>query len=282
MNRSAIVMGPAAALFAVLTSPPAIAAPPRELQVGLAGNAFQKAFKKRTAARFAPLDFSTHYGGRGRIVLAAIWEKRDSGEFKMKAGLGRDALEKEIKSLADAGFRLEHLTATGSGGKALYSAIWTKAPGQRLAARFGYPEKEILKLHRQFTAKKYAIHRIMAVEDNGKIRYTAAWEQDDGNRRELQLGISDSVFQREIRSRPKKGFRLRQAFAYVDRRRVRIACIWEKSAGPQQEIRVGLTAGGLKRLHEQMTKKGFAPARISGYGVNGRDRYIAVWEKAAK
>jgi hypothetical protein len=282
MNRITAITTLALVLPSFPAVSPAVAAPPRELQFGLSQQAFQKEFEKRIAARYAPQDFSSHYGLRGQSVLAAIWEKRDSGEFKMKAGLSRDDLEREIKSLADAGFRLEHLTATGSGGTPRYSAIWTKAPGQQLAVRFGFPEQEILKLHRQFTAKKSAIHRIMAVEKDGNIRFTAAWEQADGDRRELQLGISDSAFQREIRNRGKAGFRLRQAFAYVDRRRVRIACIWEKADGPQQEIRVGLTPDGLKRLHEQLTKKGFVPARISGYGVNARDRYIAVWEKTKK
>jgi hypothetical protein len=280
MNRLAITA------LAVLLHPsllsPAAAAPPRELQVGLSHEEFQKEFQKRLKARFAPLDFSSHYGPRGRIVAAVIWEKRDSGRFRMKAGISRDVLEKEIKSAAEAGFRLEHLTASGSGGTGLYSAIWTKTAGQQLAVRFGYPEKEILKLHQQFTGKKYAIHRIMTVEDRGQVRYTAAWEQADGDRRELQLGLSDTAFQREIRSRPKGGFRLRQAFGYVDRRRVRIACIWEKSAVPAQEVHVGLTDAGLKRLHEQMTKKGYTPAQINSYGVNGRNRYIAVWEKAKK
>jgi Polyglycine hydrolase-like, structural repeat len=278
-SRSLLLASGGMAVLLSVLSTASPAAPPRELQIGMPSAAFQAEFKKRVAAKFAPLDFSSHYSLRGKIVLAAIWEKREVGQFKMKAGLSRDDLEKEIKSSADAGYRLEHLTAMGSGGAPQYSAIWSKTPGQRLAVRFGYPEKDILKLHREFTGKKHAIHRIMTIEDDGHVRYTAAWEQADGDRRELQLGVSDAVFQREIRNRPKTGFRLRQAFAYVDRRRVRIACIWEKAAGPPQEIRVGLTAAGLQKLHEQLTKKGFVPAQIHGYAVNGRDRYIAVWEK---
>jgi len=277
-SRSSLIAISGVSVLLLSLPAPSGAAPPRELQIGMPGNAFQAEFKKRVAAKFAPLDFSSHHGLRGKIVVAAIWEKRDTGRFKMKAGLSRNELEKEIKSSADAGYRLEHLTAMGSGGKPQYSAIWSKTPGQRLAVRFGYPEKEILKLHGQFTGKKYAIHRIMTIDD-GQVRYTAAWEQADGDVRELQLGLSDAVFQREVRNRLKTGFRLRQAFAYVDRRRVRIACIWEKADGPPQEIRVGLTPAGLNKLHEQLTKKGYVPAQVQGYAVNGRDRYIAVWEK---
>jgi len=278
-SRSSLIAISGVSVLLLSLPAPSGAAPPRELQIGMPGNAFQAEFKKRVAAKFAPLDFSSHHGLRGKIVVAAIWEKRDTGRFKMKAGLSRNELEKEIKSSADAGYRLEHLTAMGSGGKPQYSAIWSKTPGQRLAVRFGFPEKEILKLHRQFTGKKYAIHRIMSIEDDGQVRYTAAWEQADGDRRELRLGLSAAVFQGDIRNRPKSGFRLRQAFAFVDRRGVRIACIWEKAAGPPQEIRVGLTETGQKKLHEQLTKKGYVPAQINGYAVNGRDRYIAVWEK---
>ena len=258
------------------------AAPPRVLQTGLTSETFQAEFKKRVAKRFAPLDFSAHYGLRGKIVIAVIWQKRETGRFEMKAGLDRDRMEKEINRSANQGFRLEHLTALGSGGVARYSAIWSQKPGQQLAVRYEFPAQEMLKLHKQFTTKKYSIHRIMTTDDAGKTGFTAVWEKADGDRRELQLGISVGFFQRQIRERPKKGFRLRQAFCYIERRRPRIACIWEKRDGPKQEIRSSLTEIALKKIHAQMTKNGLVPAMIAGYPVNGRDRYLAVWEQNKK
>jgi len=254
-------------------------APPRALTFGQSSAEFQKEFGARRKNGFAPVCFSAHYSRRGRIVTATVWEKRSRGRFKMQAGLTRDAMKQDVAASLDAGYRLEEMSAMGAGGKELYSAIWTKAPGQKLTVRYGYPKQEILKIHKELAAKKNVIHSIMAVEDRGTIRFTAVWEGDEESTREFQIGLSNAGFQQEARERAKNGFRLRQVAAYINRRRLQFACIWEKQDGPSQEIHTGLTEAALKKLADRMTAKGFSPAEIGSYAVNGRDRYVAVWEK---
>lgn len=270
----------AAVLPLVSIAASADAAPPqRELTVGQDSSAFRKEFEQRTKNRFAPLAISTHYSLRGRILVSTVWEKRTGGRFLLKAGIKRGEMQKLIAKNGDDGFRLQHMTGSGSGGRETYTAIWDKAPGQRLAVRYGCTKGELLKRHAEFTGRKYAIHRIMAVESSGRIRFTAVWEADVPHKRELQAGIPESAFARQARRRTKNDFRLLQAFGYVEGRSPKIACIWEKSTGPEQEIHARLSETAVKDLDRKLAAKGFAPAFVNGYAVAGRDRYIVVWEK---
>ncbi|MFQ5732868.1 MAG: hypothetical protein ACE5KM_13050 [Planctomycetaceae bacterium] len=254
--------------------------PERQLAAGMSLRAFQKDFPTRIKNKFAPVSFSTHYGLRGRLVTSVVWEKRRSGRITMKVGLNSNAMKKEITDVAEKGYRLELMTGTGAGGDDRYSAVWSKAPGQEIAVRYGYPAKQLRKKHGEFKAKGFVIHSIMAVEVSGTVRLSAAWEKDDTVLRQLQLDLALGVFRREARERTKNGFRLLQACPYVAGRRVRVACIWEKqTAGPIQEIHTNLTAIALKKMNAKLIGKGYVPALIAGYAVNRRDRYIAAWEK---
>lgn len=277
--------------FAVLTAGisstalfvrPSIAAAPRELEIGIPGLDFQTVFEKQLQKKSPPIDLVAFYTKNRRMLIAAVWERQTSADFQVQAGLSREAMRKAITDFGGKGYRLAHMTGSGSGGPELYTGIWNKAPGQKLVVRYGFPQKELLALHAKQAANKYLIHRIMAVEVNNTIRFSAVWEADVTALRELRIGLSETAFRRETLTRPKKGFRLRQAFVYVEKRRVKYACIWEKSDGPQQLIRYRMTAVALKKMRAKMTKRGYRPAQIHGYAVNGRALYVAVWEETAK
>ena len=257
--------------------------PVRELTAGLSVAAFQKEFKARIKKRFAPVSFATHYAQRGRIIVSVVWEKVEGGDLKMKTGLDSATTKKEITDFAKKGYRLERMTATGSGGPDQYSALWNKAPGQELAVRYGYPAQQLLKAHKEFKDKGFEIHSIMPVEVANSVRLSATWEKDDTVLRELQVGLAEGAFRRESRERPKKGYRLVQACGYIAGRRLRFACIWEKvSAGPVQEIHVNLTDVALKKMHAAKIAKGFVPSLIASYSINRRNRYVVAWDKFEK
>lgn len=257
-------------------------APLRELQVGLSPQQFQQDFTQRIGNRFAPVCISTHRAPRGRVVIGVLWEKREGGRVVVRAGLSRDEMKEAVNKQANDGFRLTWMTAAGWGGEERYTAVWEKAPGQQLAVRYGYPLQEMSRLQEGFAKKGYVIHSLMAVEDQGKIRFTAVWERDESADRQWQANLTLGVFLRQVRERPQQGYRLRQAVPYVFRRGVRIACIWEKRSGPAQEVRTQLTTPAVRRLNEEMLKKGYRPALVAGVSVNAKDRYLVVWEKTKR
>ena len=94
------------------------------------------------------------------------------------------------------------------------------------------------------------------------------------------LPISAIKFRQEIRKRTQAGFRIRQIFVYVLGRRTRYACIWEKSNGPKQQVSLNQTLSMMKKTPAKMKKDGLQPSQIHAYSVNGRERFVVVWEQS--
>lgn len=254
--------------------------PMRELTAGLTLQAFQKEFDARMKTLFAPVSLSTHYRPRGRVAISVVWEKRKRGRIRTKTGLKTDAMQKEVADADKKEYRLELMTGSGSGGPERYSAVWSNRTPREIAVRYGYPTKRLLKAHHEFKAKGFQVRSVMAVDAANNTWLGAAWEKNNTVLRELQVDLAEGAFRKEARERPKKGWRLVQACAYFRGRRLRVACIWQKTlGGPVQEIHSNLSEVALKRMNEKLTGQGYVPSVIAGYAVGRGDRYIAAWEK---
>lgn len=258
------------------------AAEPRELTYATPHTEFQKLFDKQLKRKFVPVDIASYYLTPASLQFAAIWEPRAVGDVQVRVTLTRDALKQQVTDFGNKGYRLEHLSGTGAGGAERYNAVWNKIPGQQVVIRYGFPQKALLAEHLKQTEKKFVLHRVTAVEIDNAIRFTAVWDNDGIGRRELDLGMSATRLKRSVRNRAKAGFRLRQLCVYVERRAVKYGCIWEKAAGPAQELVTGMNVRTLQKTHEEMTANGFRPRQILGYGINRRDRFVGVWEKVAR
>jgi polyglycine hydrolase-like protein len=57
------------------------------------------------------------------------------------------------------------------------------------------------------------------------------------------------------------------------------AAIWEKGPGPATIARHGMTSAQYQAEVDALVKKGFRPVYVSGYGINGKDYYAAIWEE---
>lgn len=281
-----------AALTLLLCCAPCVpvnaAAPQRELTLAQNAVEFQAEFKKRSE-QFVPISLAMHSGRDGKLRISAVWEKRDSGRMTVRLGVGRNDMQKLVADNARDGFRVQVLTSAGTAGRELYSGVWVKDVEEqedvgeeesvRTEACFAVSGRELEQRHAELLEKKFAIRGVAAVKVDGKLRFSAAWVQATGRKRELKPGLSEPAFQREAAARRKKGERLIQAAPYFDGRRFQIAGVWDRSDGPQQEVRSRLTEAGLRSLHKEMLGKAFRPAFIGSYFDGREDRYIVVWEE---
>jgi hypothetical protein len=269
-------------ILAVLCSPCLLQAAdePREISYSIPAADFQKHLDKQFQRKLSPRNLVAYYVSRGRLRAAGIWQKQSQGESQVRAGLTRDELKKTIDDYGEKGFRLAHLSGTGAGGPEKYTAIWEKAPGQKLDAAYGVTDRDLMKIHLSQAVKKNVIHRIVAVEIKNQVFFTAVWENDETAKRELELGMTVIKFRKEIRTRTQAGFRIRQIFVYVLGRKTRYACIWEKSDGPKQQVSLNQTLSMMKKTPAKMKKDGLQPSQIHAYSLNGRERFVVVWEQA--
>lgn len=60
----------------------------------------------------------------------------------------------------------------------------------------------------------------------------------------------------------------------------RYAAIWVKSGGPAWQARHGLTSAQYQATFDKLVGEGYRLVDVSGYDVNGQNRYAAIWEKS--
>jgi len=61
----------------------------------------------------------------------------------------------------------------------------------------------------------------------------------------------------------------------------RYATFWEKSGGPEWQARHGLSATQYQQAFNTLTQQGYRLVEISGYSVENKDTYAAIWEKSS-
>jgi Polyglycine hydrolase-like, structural repeat len=59
----------------------------------------------------------------------------------------------------------------------------------------------------------------------------------------------------------------------------RYAAFWEKGKGPAWQARHGLTSAKYQQAFDTLTKEGYRLVDISGYSVDNKETYAAIWEK---
>ena len=61
----------------------------------------------------------------------------------------------------------------------------------------------------------------------------------------------------------------------------RYAAIWEQSSGPPFQARGGMTLDEYQATFNQLVGQGYRLVNVSGYSVNGQERYAAIWEQSS-
>ena len=257
-----------------------MAAPPRELEVGVGDSRFQRDFDTKKEQTLRLVDLTTTVE-KTRRLTAWIWEKRADVEWKSRAGLTREEMQQEVTVSDEAGLRLTHMTAYGTAKTERYSAIWEKSEGPAMSIKYGIPHKKLQDVSRKFAEEGFRPVRIAAVTLDRRAELTGVWEKATDPPRELQAGLSNARFKRELRSRLRRGFRIVQICCYTEDGRMQFACIWEKSDGPEQQVDLGVTRAAVERLGRQQERQKFVALQISSCTLNFRALYTVVWEKTA-
>lgn len=257
-----------------------LAGPPRELDLGVRQDGFQQKFDKKKEQKLRLIDITTAVEN-GRTSTAWIWEKRAAPEWKAKIGLTREEIQREVTASDMAGFRLVHLAAFANGSTDRFSAIWEKSDGPPMSIKYGVPHQKLEEVSRNLAQEGYRPVRVAAATFDRRAELTGVWEKTTDPPRELQVGLNSARFKTELRSRLRRGFRIIQICCYRANRQMRFACIWEKSAGPPQQVDLGVTRAAVERLGRQKERQEFVALQISSCTLKSRVLYTVVWEKKA-
>ncbi|MER3477676.1 MAG: serine hydrolase [Leptolyngbya sp. ERB_1_2] len=94
-------------------------------------------------------------------------------------------------------------------------------------------------------------------------------------------GLTSDAYQQEFNKWTAQGYRLVDINGHSVNNQDYYAAIFEKTANaPAWVARHGLTSAGYQNAFNQYTSQGYRLVKVSGYAINGEDRYAALWEKS--
>ena len=126
-----------------------------------------------------------------------------------------------------------------------------------------------------------AIGALKLVEDGKLALTTLVYTFYDTSNWRARHGLTSAQYQQTFDQLRSQGFRLVQVSGYEVSGQARFAAIWEKSSGPERQARHGLTSAQYQQTFDQLLGQGFRPVQVSGYSVQGRARFAAIWERMA-
>ena len=165
------------------------------------------------------------------------------------------------------------------GNEDRYAAIFAKDGGPAFAARHGHSSAQYQQAFNELTAQGFRPVRVNGYGVNGRDLYAAIFEKRGGPAFAARHGLTSAQYQQTFDQLVPQGFRPRHVSGYVVNGQDFYAAIFEKDGGPAFAARHGLTSAQYQQTFDQLVAQGFRLHQVSGYVVNGQDRYAAIFEK---
>ncbi|OYD99349.1 hypothetical protein CDG77_01385 [Nostoc sp. 'Peltigera membranacea cyanobiont' 213] len=216
----------------------------------------------------------------GQNRYAAIWVKSGGSAWEARHGLTSAQYQATFDKLVGEGYRLVDVSGYDVNGQGRYAAIWVKSGGPAWEARHGLTSAQYQATFDKLVGQGYRLVRVSGYSVNGQDRYAAIWEKSDGPAWQARHGLTSAQYQATFDKLVGEGYRLVDVSGYDVNGQDRYAAIWVKSGGPAWEARHGLTSAQYQATFDKLVGEGYRLVDVSGYNVNGQNRYAAIWEKS--
>ncbi|PSP51718.1 serine hydrolase [Halobacteriales archaeon QH_1_68_42] len=238
----------------------------------------RRGFLQATAAAVT----ATGLTGLGSGTAAATDATTDTDvgpRWVARHGLTASEYQSEFEEHVGNGYRLTDVGGYGVDGQARYAAIWEKRGGPAWIARHGLTASEYQNVVDRFVDEGYRVSHVSGYSVDDRSRYATIMEKGGGPAWVARHGLSSSEYQDEFEEHVGNGHRLVHVSGHGVDGRARYAAIWEKRGGPAWVARHDLTASQYEDADETFTGRGYRPAQVSAFSVDGEPRFAAIWEK---
>ena len=212
---------------------------------------------------------------------AAIWDKSDGSAWQARHGMTSAQYQAIFDQLVGQGYRLKEVRGYNENGQDRYAAIWDKSAGPAWVARHGMTSAQYQATFNKLVAQGYRLKEVSGYSINGQDRYAAIWDKSTGSAWTARHGMTSAQYQATFDQLVGQGYRLTSVSGYNVNGQDRYAAIWDKSAGPAWIARHGMTSAQYQATFNKLVAQGYRLKEVSGYNINGQDRYAAIWDKSA-
>jgi hypothetical protein len=200
--------------------------------------------------------------------------------WEARFGLTSPGFQQLFNQLVGQGYRLVDVSGYAVGGQDRYAAIWEQSSGPSWQSRHGLSSSQYQQTFDSLLAQGYRLVQVSGYGLNNTDLYAAIWQRSSGPAWEARHGLTSGQFQQTFDQLVARGYRLVDTSAYTVGGRDLHAGIWEKRNGPAWESRSGLTSDQYQQTFDSLVGQGYRLIDVSGYTINGQDRYAAIWEKS--
>jgi ribulose bisphosphate carboxylase small subunit len=238
----------------------------------------QQAVNGLLAQGFRPTWLSGYTVG-GQDRYASIWEKRPGPELVTRHNLTSAQHQQLVTDLFARGFRPTGVSGYTVDGQDRFASIWERRPGPELVARHNLTSAQHQQLVTDLLARGFRPTCISGYAVDGQDRFASIWEKRPGPELVARHNLTSAQHQQLVTDLLAQGFRPTCISGYAIDGQDRFASIWEKRPGPELVARHNLTSAQHQQLVTDLFAQGFRPTCVSGYAVDGQDRFASIWEK---
>lgn len=224
------------------------------------------------------LNHISGYEVSGQARYAAIWHKKSGPAMKAHHGMTATSYQQKVSTYSKQGYRLTHVTAFDVKGKDYYAAIWEKKSGPAMVARHRMNGAKYQQEFNKWSGQGYKLVKISGYAINGTANYAAIWHKTSGAAPKAHHGMTSTSYQQKFSAYSKQGYKLTHLSAYTVKGKDYYAAVWYKKSGPVSAARHRLTAANYQQEFDNYRYTGYRPALVSGYNINGKARYAAIWD----
>jgi hypothetical protein len=162
---------------------------------------------------------------------------------------------------------------------ALFAAIWDKSNGPAWQARHGLSSAQYQQTFNELVGQGYRPVDVSGYSVGGQATYAAIFEKRSAPQFAAVHGLSNARYQQEFNRLTGAGFKPVHVAGYTVGGQDQYAAIFEKSPSQGWAARHNIDGATYQREFDRWTRQGYRLVAVSGYNVNGTDRYAAIWEK---
>ena len=231
------------------------------------------------AAAGVPVLGAAAAGGGLTTPTRRIVSRQSGGDAPWQArhGLDADAHQAEFDWLSSQGYRPLRVSGYSVNGVDYYASIWEQSPGGAWVARHRLDAAAYQAEFDFWLGEGYRPVDVSGYELDGRDFYAAIWYQGWQWGWDARHGLTAADYQAAVDQFIAAGYRPLHVAGYTVNGQDRYATIWEQSPGPAWAARHGLDAESYQAEFDFWAASGYRPVDVSGYSLDGRDYYAAIW-----
>ncbi|MCB0526172.1 MAG: serine hydrolase [Lewinellaceae bacterium] len=188
----------------------------------------------------------------------------------------------EFNKWTGKGYRLSQVSGYSANGQDRYAALFEKKNGPVWTAKHGMTPAQYQNEVNTLVERGYRPIQVSGYPSGSSgVKYAAIFIKENAPPPYVaKHGMTANAYQIEFNKWTGQGYRLIDISAYTVMGTDYYAAIWEKSPGPKQHCRHLMSSAKYQSEFNTMSSQGYRIVKVSGYSVNNKPYFAAIWEKS--